>query len=92
VGKRVVLHYSPIFLLVVVDDGKVIVFQQLGTMMRFSRSLIGETFAFNDIWRHEQANATIGDTPFLGVFGVTLLVHDMVVEETCPFCTRMSNQ
>src|SRR5690242_8723725 len=75
-----------------VDDGEIIVFQQLGTMMRFSRSLIEGTFAFHDIWRDEQSNAAIGDTPFLGMLRVALLVHDMVIEETGLFCTRMSNQ
>ncbi len=92
VGKHIILHHSPIFLLVMVDDGKIIVFQQLGPMMRFSRLLIEGTFAFNDIWRDEQSNATVGDTPFLGVLAVALLVHDMIVEETRLFCTRMSNQ
>ena len=91
-GKHVVLHHSPIFLLVMVHDGKIIVFQQLGTMMRFSRLLIEGTFAFNDIWRYEKSNAAVGDTPFLGMLGIALLVHDMVIEETRLFCTRMSNQ
>jgi hypothetical protein len=92
VGKHIILHHSPIFLLVMVDDGKIIVFQQLGPMMRFSRLLIEGTFAFDDIWRNEQPNATVGDTPFLSLLGVALLVHDMVVEETRLLCTRMSNQ
>jgi hypothetical protein len=74
------------------DDGAIIVFQQLGTMMRFSRLLIEGTFAFHDIWRDEQSNAAVGDTPFLGLLGVALVVHDMVIEETCLLCTRMSNQ
>ena len=65
-GKQVVLHHSPIFLLVMVDDGKIIIFQQLGAMMRFSRLLIVGAFAFHDIWRDEQSNATVGDTPFRG--------------------------
>jgi len=92
VGKHVVLHHSPIFLLVVVDDREIIIFQQLGTMMRFSRLLIEGTFAFDDIWRYEKSDATVGDTPFLGMLGIALLVHDMVVEETRLFCARMSDQ
>ena len=86
------MYHSPIFLLVVIDDGKVIVFQQLGTMRRFSRSLREGTFAFNDIWRDEQSDATVGDTPFLGVLGVTLVIHEMRVEKARLFCTRMSDQ
>ncbi len=52
-----------------VDDGKIVIFQELGAMMRFSCLLIGGTFVFNDIWRDEQSDASIGDTPFLGVLG-----------------------
>jgi hypothetical protein len=92
VGEQVVLHHSPIFLLVMVHDGKIIVFQQLGTMMGFSRLLIEGTFAFHDIRWYEKSNATVGSTPLPGLLGIALLVHDMVIEETRLLCTRMSNQ
>ena len=91
-GKHVVLHHSPIFLLVMVDDGKIVIFQELGAMMRLSRLLIEGTFAFYDIWGYEKSDATVGDTPFLGVLSIALLVHNMVVEETRLFSTRMSDQ
>ena len=75
-----------------VDDREIIILQQLGAMVGLSRSLIEGTFSFYDIGRHEEPDATVGDASLLGLFGVALLVHEVIIEETRPFCTRMSDQ
>ena len=79
-GKSVVLHYSPVLLLVAFDDGKVVVCQHGWPMDRSSRSLIESAFALDDIWWHKEANPPVGTTALLGVFGIVLLVHNMIVE------------
>ena len=91
-GKQVVLHDSPIFLLLMVDDREIIILQQLGAMVGLSRSLIEGAFPFHDICWHEESDSSIGSTSLLRLLGVTVLVHDVIIEETCRFCTRMSNQ
>ncbi len=91
-GEHIVLHYAPIFLLVALDDGEIIVLQQLGAMYGLFRLLIGTTFAFNDIWRHEETNTPVGAAALLGLFSIVLLVHDMIVQEPRFFAARMSNQ
>src|SRR6266536_1603782 len=92
VGKHIVLHHTPIFLLIAFDDGEIIIFQQSGAMHRLSRLLIGKAFAFSDIWWHEETNTSVGTTSLLGVFGIILLVHDMVVQKSRFFTACMSNQ
>jgi hypothetical protein len=57
VGKLVVLHYSPLFLLVMVDDREIIILQQLGAMVGLSRSLIESAFTFHDIWWYEESDS-----------------------------------
>src|SRR5258708_1264709 len=92
VGQHIVLHYAPIFLLIAFDDGKIIILQQLGAVHGLSRVLIGKTFALNDIWWHEETNTPIGATSLLGVLGVVLLVYYMIVQKSCFFAARMSDQ
>ena len=80
-SQHVVLDNPSIFLLIVFDDGKIIVFKQQCSMGGFTVLLIRSAFAFDDIRWHEEGNSPVHASPLLGVLGIVLLVHTMVVEE-----------
>src|SRR5258708_5736473 len=58
----------------------------------FSRLLIEGAFAFDNIWWHEETNPPVGATALLGVFGIVLLIDNMIVQKPRFFAARVGNQ
>src|SRR6266567_2817519 len=61
-------------------------------MNGLSRLLIVGTFTFDDIWWHEEANAPIGATALLDVFGIVLLVHNVIVQKSRFFAACVGDE
>jgi hypothetical protein len=81
VRESVIFHQTPIFRLVVGDDGEITLHRQFLPMSRFALALIPLAFLLNDAVRDSKSNASI-DTPLrMGSLGVVAERLDVVAEE-----------
>jgi hypothetical protein len=92
VRESVIVHQTPIFRLVVGDDGEITLHRQFLPMSGFALALITPAFLLNDAVRDAKSNTSI-ETPLrMGALGVVVERLDLVAEETSTLIPGMSNE
>src|SRR6266508_4274767 len=91
--ELVILNVSTVFVLIVTDDGEVVITNQFWSMDRFSCSHIDRASFFDDLGWYPQLGLTVDTsvTPMV-MFSIAVSGCDFIAKEPCRISGGVGNQ